>query len=114
LRQQGPWTVGMLANHIWSFAGEGDRQDVSATFMQPFLSYTTPTAWTYTLQSESTYDWEGTNDWQVPIRAAVSKVTRIGGQLVSLGGAVNYWLESPDSGPDGWGVRFTLTLLFPR
>jgi len=114
LRQQGPWTVGMLVNHLWSFAGESDRRDVNASFMQPFLSYTTPTAWTYSLQTESTYDWEGDGDWQVPIRVGASKVTRFGRQLVSLGGAVNYWLESPDSGPEGWGFRFTLTLLFPR
>ena len=113
LRQQGQWTVGLLANHIWSFAGANDRQDVSATFMQPFLSFTTPTAWTYNVSSESTYDWEGSN-WQVPIRASVSKVTRLGGQLVSFGGGLNYWLESPDRGPDGWGLRLTVTLLFPR
>lgn len=113
LRQQGQWTVGMLANHIWSFAGESDRDDVNATFMQPFLSYTTPTAWTYSLQSETTYDWEG-KEWQVPLRVSASKVTRIGGQLVSIGGGVNYWVESADRGPEGWGIRLTLTFLFPR
>jgi len=42
LRQQGPWTYGALANHIWSFAGNDNRADISATFLQPFLSYTTP------------------------------------------------------------------------
>jgi hypothetical protein len=41
LKQSGPWTYGMLANHIWSFAGDGDRDDVSLTFLQPFASYTT-------------------------------------------------------------------------
>jgi hypothetical protein len=113
LRQQGQWTVGMLANHIWSYAGESRRDDVNATFLQPFLSFTTPTAWTYTLQSESTYDWEN-SDWQVPIRGVVSKVTRVGSQLLSVGAGVNYWVESTDRGPEGWGFRFTVTLLFPR
>jgi hypothetical protein len=54
LKQQGPWTYGALVNHIWSFAGSDDRQDVSTSFLQPFLSYTTPQAWTFTLQTEST------------------------------------------------------------
>ena len=27
---------------------------------------------------------------------------------------MNYGLESPDSGPEGWGLRFTITLLFPK
>jgi hypothetical protein len=113
LRQQGPWTVGALTNHLWSFAGDDDRADINRTFLQPFLSYTTPTAWTYTLQSESFYDWDE-GQWLVPIRAVASKVTRIGGQLVSIGGGVNYWAESPDGGPEGWGARLTITLLFPR
>ena len=34
----------MLANHIWSFAGDDDRPDISNTFMQPFVAYTLPSA----------------------------------------------------------------------
>ncbi|MGK0260699.1 MAG: hypothetical protein ACI96M_004152 [Candidatus Azotimanducaceae bacterium] len=41
LRQQGPWTYGLLGNHIWSFAGNDSRADISDTLLQPFLSYTT-------------------------------------------------------------------------
>jgi hypothetical protein len=44
LKQDGPWTYGMLANHIWSFAGDHSRDDVSSSFLQPFVSYTTPDA----------------------------------------------------------------------
>jgi hypothetical protein len=58
LKQSGPWTYGALANHIWSFAGDDDRQDVNSTFLQPFISYTTPKAWTFALNTESTYNWE--------------------------------------------------------
>jgi hypothetical protein len=55
LRQAGPWTIGFLGNHIWSFAGDGDRDNISRTFLQPFMTYTTPTAWSFVLQTESTY-----------------------------------------------------------
>ena len=113
LVQRGPWTVGGLANHIWSFAGDDDRADVNRTFLQPFASYTTPDAWTFTLQTESTYDWE-TEQWSVPVNAVASKLTRIGTQPVSLSGGVRYWAESPESGPEGWGVRVGMTFLFPR
>ena len=41
LKQSKGWTYGALANHLWSFAGDDDRKDVSATFVQPFLSFTT-------------------------------------------------------------------------
>ncbi|WIO74593.1 transporter [Porticoccaceae bacterium LTM1] len=113
LRQQGPWTYGLLGNHIWSFAGDNGRRDLSATFLQPFVTYTTPTAWSFTMQTESTYDWKG-EDWSVPVNCVVSKVTKIGDQLVSLSGGLGYWAESPDSGADGVRVRMALTLLFSR
>jgi hypothetical protein len=113
LRQRGPWTYGVLANHIWSFAGNDNRADVSSTFLQPFLSYTTPTAWTFTLNTESTYDWKNEH-WSVPVNGVVSKVTKIGGQLVSVGGGVRYWADSTASEPQGLGLRLVVTLLFPR
>lgn len=113
LKQEGPWTYGMLANHIWSFAGDDDRADVSATFLQPFLSYTTKDAWSFTINTESSYDWEGKN-WSVPINGMVSKLVKFGNQPVSIGGGVRYWADSPDNGPDGWGFRLMVTFLFPK
>jgi len=113
LKQQGAWTYGALVNHIWSFAGDDNRADVSTTLLQPFLSYTTPTAWTYALNTESTYDWEG-EEWSVPVNAMISKVTKIGGQLVSFSGGIRYWVDSADSGPEGWGFRFMTVFLFPK
>ncbi|WP_110640811.1 transporter [Salinicola sp. CPA57] len=114
LRQSGHWTVGLLANHIWDYAGERDRADINSTFLQPFTSYTTPTAWTYTVNSESTYDWEASH-WSAPVNFQITKLTSIGSQPFSVGGGLRYWVESPDdSGPDGWGVRLIATLLFPE
>jgi hypothetical protein len=112
LSMQGPWTIGVLANHIWSFAGEDRRADVSASFIQPFITYTTPDAWTFALNTESTYDWEG-EAWSVPINASVSKLLKFGSQPVSLGATVRYWAEAPEAGPEGWALRSSLTFLFP-
>jgi hypothetical protein len=113
LLQRGQWTLGLLGNHVWSFAGDDDRADVDATFIQPFLTYTTPTAWSYTLTSESIYNWEE-SEWGVPVRGAIQKVVRIGTQLASVGGAATYWVEPTANGPEEWSVRATITLLFPR
>jgi hypothetical protein len=112
-KQSNGWTRGVLANHIWSFAGEDDRADVNATFLQPFLTFTTPTQRTFGVNTESSYDWEN-EQWSVPVNATASRLMRFGTQLVSLGGGVRYWLDSPDSGPEGFGRRFTMTPLFPR
>lgn len=110
LRQEGPWTYGMLANHIWSFSGDAD---ISSTFVQPFLAYTTPTAWTFSLNSETTYDWEN-EATLAPVNAVVSKLVTIGSRPVSFAGGVRYWADSPEGGPEGFGFRLAATLLFPR
>jgi len=113
LKQDHGWTYGALANHIWSVAGDSARSDISTTFVQPFLSYTTPTAWTFAVNTESTYDWKN-DQWSVPLNLFVSKVTKIDTQLISVGGGVRYWADGPDSGPHGWGLRLVVTLLFPK
>ena len=113
LKQVGPWTYGALANHLWSFAGDGDRNDISNTFLQPFVTYTTPTAWSFALQAEATYDWKA-EQWNVPVGFFVSKVVRLGKQMISLQGGPRYYVESTPNGPEGWGFRANLTFLFPR
>jgi hypothetical protein len=113
LKQSHGWTIGALANHIWSFAGDSDRRDISSTFLQPFVSYTTKDAWTFTLNTESSYNWEA-ETWSVPVNFQVSKLVVVDKQPISLFAGVRYWAESPDSGPDGWGFRTGITLLFPK
>lgn len=113
LRQTaGGWTYGALFNHLWSFAGDDDRADVNATYLQPFLSKGLGQGRTVSASLESTYDWER-EQWTVPINVGYSRVGRIGKQLVSYQGGVRYYLEAPDTGAE-WGLRFTFTLLFPR
>ena len=109
----GPWTIGMLANHIWSYGGDSDRQDISNTFMQPFVAYTWPSAWTFSLQSETTYNWE-TEKWAVPVNAAVSKLVKLGKLPVSLQAGVGYWVESPETGPEGFRFRLQATFVLPK
>lgn len=113
LKQTGPWTVGFLGNHVWSFAGEDDRAEINASYMQPFLAYVTKTHTTFNLNTESVYDWEA-DQWSVPINFQVSQLLKIGGQPISIGAGVRYWAESPDAGPEDWGARLSLTFLFPK
>lgn len=106
------WTYGALVNHLWSFAGDSDRDDVSNTFLQPFLTRALGQGRTLSFNFESSYNWKA-EQWSVPLNIGYSKVSRIGSQMVSYQGGVRYYLESPDGGPD-WGLRFALTLLFPE
>ncbi|HEY5851284.1 MAG TPA: transporter [Lysobacter sp.] len=106
------WTYGALVNHVWSFAGDDDRADISNTFLQPFVSKSLGQGRTVSVNLESTYDWKSTQ-WTVPINLGYSKISKIGKQLVSYQGGVRYYIEAPDGGAE-WGLRFAFTLLYPK
>ncbi|WP_457091948.1 transporter [Microvirga sp. P5_D2] len=115
LKQTGPWTVGALANQVWSVGGATRSQagNVNATFLQPFISYTTADAWTFTLNSESTFDWAN-DKVTVPINGIVAKLIKVNRQPISLFVGARYYVVSPESGPKGFGLRAGVTLLFPK
>jgi hypothetical protein len=111
LQQAHGFTYGILANHIWSYEGWG-AQNVNSTFLQPFVSYTTKTFTTFGVNTESTYDWQG-RQWTVPLNFTVSQLLKIGNTPIQFQVGGRYYAEAPDGGPD-WGLRFTVTFLFPK
>jgi hypothetical protein len=112
LKIDGQFTYGALANYLWSFAGQENRGEISATYVQPFFAYTTKGTTTWSLQSEASYDWIRDN-WSIPVSATVAQLVVLGGRPISLGAGGKYWLASPAGGPD-WGIRFNVSLLFPQ
>lgn len=112
LKQEGPWTYGALANHLWDVGGDDARNSINATFLQPFVSYITPTKTTLSLSTEASYDRQG-NQWTVPINLVVSQLMKIGDQPVQAFVGARYYAETPTNGPE-WGLRFGLTFLFPK
>jgi hypothetical protein len=111
LRQENGFTYGILANQIWSYAGWRD-ESLSATFLQPFVSYTTKSHTTFSVNTESTYDWNH-SEWTVPLNFGVQQLLKIGKQPIALEMGYRYYAERPSGGPD-WGLRFTVTFLFPK
>ncbi|PTR34043.1 hypothetical protein C8J98_102231 [Luteibacter sp. OK325] len=116
LKQSRGFTFGFLTNQIWSVASVKnyrDRGPLSSLFLQPFVSYTTPTAWTYGVNAESSYDWHA-HQAAVPLNLSVGKLVRFGKQPVSFTGDVRYWVATNETSPHGWGYRFVMTFLFPE
>ena len=109
----GSWTVGGLANHVWSVAGDSERDDISNSFVQPFVAYTWQNAWTLSLQTESTYNWKS-EEWAVPVTAAVSKLVRFGKLPVSLQAGAGYWAKSATNGPEGIRFRLQANFVLPK
>jgi hypothetical protein len=113
LKQANGWTVGGLMNQVWSVGKDAQYGQTSNTFLQPFVSYTTPKATTFGLNTEATYNWI-THQWSVPINLSVAQIIKVGGKPVQISGGVRYWADSPAAGPQGWGARLVITYLFPK
>jgi hypothetical protein len=111
-RQDKAWTLGLLANQMWSFAGPENRKSVNSLFLEPFLMYTTKTYTTFGVFTETSYDFVG-DSWKVPVDAIVSQVLMVGGLPFSVTVGGRYWAETPAGGPD-WGFRLNLTLIFEK
>jgi hypothetical protein len=114
LFQKNGWTYGALVNQVWGVAEtRSSTPDLNNTFLQPFVSYTTKDAWTFSLNTESSYNWTA-EEWAVPINATVAKLTTIGGQKVQFQVGGRYWAKEAENGPEGFGARFAITFLFPK
>jgi len=109
---QSGWTYGALVNHLVSVAGDDDRADINSTFLQPFLSKGLGQGRTASMNLETTYDW-GSQQWNIPLNVSYSNVTKLDSQLASFSGGPRVYIDSPSGGPD-WGVRFSVTLLYPK
>lgn len=112
LVQKGPWTVGALANHIWSVAGSESRSDVNVSLLQPFASYNFGHGTSASLSVDANFDWNS-EQWTVPINLGVAQVFTVGSQAMSFQIGGRYYADAPTGGPE-WGLRTTLTLLFPQ
>jgi len=114
LKQDGPWTYGVLMNQLWSVVIEEDRKSVNQMFLQPFLAYATETHTTFTINSETTANWNTSGDakWTIPINLVVSQLLKIGKQPIQIAVGGRYYADSPRYGPD-WGARFVVTLIYP-
>jgi len=111
MRQDDAWTYGILASHVWSFAGWSDTH-ISATSLQPFLAYTTPSLVTYGIGSEALYDWKG-RQWLVPLDVTISRLVRVGDTPIDFSLGLRSYLERPTGGPN-WGIKFGITFMFPK
>jgi hypothetical protein len=112
---EGPWTLGLLVNNVWSFAGSRDRPNVNQFFAQQFLNYNFGHGWYLTSSPIVTSNWEGTsgNKWTVPLGGGVGKVFEIGNLTFNATLQAFSNVVHPDPGPD-WTLRFQIALLLPR
>lgn len=113
LDRAGPWTYGLLAFRSWSAGGDPVSGTQNNFFFQPFVAYVTKDAWTFTLNTQSNYNFD-VHRTQNPINAQISKLVVTDGLPISYEVGVRYNATSIPGGPQGWGARAGITFVFEK
>lgn len=114
LVQPDPWTLGLLANNLWSFAGPSDRPEVNSMLLQLFLVYNFPS---FYINSAPiiTANWKSKPDerWTIPVGAGIGKLFFIGGKL-PLNAQAGYYFNvvHPTYGANGQ-LRIQVQVILP-
>jgi len=114
LAQPGDWTLGALANNVWSFAGDEDAADVNQASFQYFIVYQLGGGWYVNSAPIITVNWEADSGqkWKVPFGAGGGKLISLGKMPVNLQSQAYFYAVSPDIGPD-WQLRFQAQIFLP-
>jgi len=118
LVQPKPWTIGFLANNVWSVAGHSnlDKLAVNQFLLQWFVNYNMAKGWYLTTSPIVTANWRAPDDmgvWTVPFGGGVGRIMKIGFQPVNIS-AQFYGNAVHPAGTSSWGLRFQFVLLFPK
>ena len=114
LKVNGPWTLGVLANNVWSVAGEADRSSVNRGLLQYFIVRQIGGGWYINSAPVNTVNWEAASGekWTVPLGGGGGKLLFLGRLPVNLQSQAYFNVVKPDSGPD-WQLRFQAQVLLP-
>jgi hypothetical protein len=110
----GPWVNGILAYHVWSFAGQHDRDDVSQSSIEALVSYNFDNGWYFAFDPTITANWNTSeNRWTIPVGLDIGKAFQLGKQSMSLQFGTYYNVERAE-GVERWLVRLQVSLIFPK
>jgi len=114
LAQPGNWTLGVLANQLWSFAGESGRDDVSRALLQYFIVYQLGDGWYVNSAPIITANWKAPDGqkWKIPFGAGGGRLFFMGQLPINVQSQVYWFAEKPDVGPD-WQLRLQVQFLLP-
>lgn len=126
LTMPGHWVLGVLAQNVWSFAGDDDAAEVNSFLLQPIINYNMQKGWYLTSVPVITANWTApsNNRWTVPVGGGFGRIVKWGKQPLDLSASAYYNVEKPvpqiAQGPnlenqgESWTLRLQLKLLFPK
>ena len=114
LVQPGEWTFGILANNVWSVAGNSDREDVNRGLINLFIVRQLGEGWYVNSVPIITVNWkaESGQQWIVPVGIGAGKLSFIGKLPLNLQAGYYYNVVKPDFGPKSQ-LRLQAQILLP-
>ncbi len=114
LAQPGPWTLGILANNVWSIAGDSDRDDVNRGLLQYFIVRQLGDGWYVNSAPIITVNWKADSGqrWVVPFGLGAGRLFFAGKLPINTQVGAFYNVVKPDIGPD-WQFRVQVQFLLP-
>ena len=112
-----PWTLGLVANNVWSFGGPPDSGDTTSSLMlNPIAAFRFGDGWSLSSSPAITANWASKNDkgWTVPVGAGIGRAFKIGRQPMTVKAETYYNVVRPGGHDSTWFAQLTLTLLFGR
>ncbi len=111
----GNWTLGAVANNVWSVTGVSDREGVNQFFAQWFINYNFGGGWALGTAPIIRCDWKAPSGEQctIPLGLQLSKVMRFGSMPVNLLGGYYHNVEHPTGGATDQ-IRLQLNMMFPQ
>jgi len=109
------WIFGLIAQNVWSFAGDSDAADVNTFSIQPSVNYKLGNGYYLTSAPLITANWESESDnrWAIPLGGGVGRLIRMGGRAVAIDAGAYYYIEHPRYNPD-WYIQILCNFLFPK
>jgi hypothetical protein len=115
LLQPGKWTIGALANNVFSFAGQSSRADVNQMLVNCFVNYNLSKGWYVASLPIVTANWNAPSgsQWVVPLGGSIGRIMKLGFQPINIqigfyGNAVH------PPGTSSWNRRAQIAFLFPK
>lgn len=115
LTMPGNWVVGVLAQNVWSFAGESNAKDINKFLFQYFINYNFKNNWYISSTPVITANWEANsnNIWTIPFGGGVGRLFKSGNIPIDIKLSAYWNVEKPKFAAD-WSLEFTVKLLFPK
>jgi hypothetical protein len=109
------WQIGGTVVQSWSFAGNGDRDDVSEFTFQPIVNYLVGPWYIGIGDFTWSYDFKDNEGWTIPLGFQVGRITQIGRYKYNLSMEVLWVPKQDGSGPSPErGVKFGVVWLLPE